>query len=160
MLEKEIRSELKEAMKNKDSVQLIVLRGLLAGFTNELISQKKKPQDKVSDELAMAVIKKAVKQRKDSIEQFTKGRRNDLVEVEKSELKILEKYLPAMMSLDEIKRIAEIKKTKLKITDKSNLPAGRQGMGILIGAVLKEIKTVGASADGNKVKSVVEELFD
>ena len=160
MLEKEIRSELKEAMKNKDSVQLIVLRGLLAGFTNELISQKKKPQDEVSDELAMAVIKKAVKQRKDSIEQFTKGRRNDLVEVEKSELKILEKYLPAMMSLDEIKRIAEIKKTKLKITDKSNLPAGRQGMGILIGAVLKEIKTVGASADGNKVKSVVEELFD
>ena len=153
MIEKEIKSELKEAMKNKDSVQLIVLRGLLAGFTNELISQKKKPQDEVSDELAMAVIKKAVKQRKDSIEQFTKGRRNDLVEVEKSELKILEKYLPEMMSEEAIKEIAVAKKSELGIDDKSK-------MGILMGAVIGQIKSTGDEADGALVKQVVEELFN
>ena len=152
MLEEKIKSELKEAMKNKDSVQLIVLRGLLAGFTNELISQKKKPQDEVSDELAMIVIKKAVKQRKDSIGQFEKGGRQDLVDVEKAELEILEKYLPEMMGTEEIKKIAEIKKNELNIEDKSKI-------GILIGAVLKEIKTVGANANGNEVKIVVEKLF-
>ena len=152
MLQEKIKSELKEAMKNKDSVLMTVLRGLLAGFTNELIAQKKKPQDEVSDELAMTIIKKAVKQRKDSIEQFTKGGRIDLAESEKIELKILEKYLPEMMNRDNIKKIAEIKKTELGITDKTK-------MGILIGAVLKEIKTVGASADGSEVKKVVEELF-
>ena len=152
MLQEKIKSELKEAMKSKNTVLMTVLRGLLANFTNELITKKKKPQDEISDELAMTVIKKAVKQRKDSIEQYTKGGRNDLVEIEKAELEILEKYLPEMMSSDDIKKIAEIKKTELKIEDKSKT-------GILIGAILKEIKTVGANADGSDVKKVVEELF-
>jgi len=160
MLEEKIKSELKEAMKNKDTLTMTVLRGVLAGFTNELIAKKKKPRDEVSNELAITVIQRAVKQRKDSIEQFIKGERMDLVEIEKAELKILEKYLPKMMNTEEIKKIAEVKKIELEIEDKSNLPAGRQGMGILIGAVLKEIKTVGASADGNEVKSVVEGLLD
>ena len=153
LLEEKIKGELKEAMKKKDSVLLTVLRGLLADFTNELITQKKKPQDEVSDELAITVIKKAVKQRKDSIEQFTKGRRDDLVAIEKIELEILEKYLPEMMSNNEIKKIAETKKDKLDITDKSKI-------GILIGAVLKEIKTIGGNADGGEVKKIVEKLFD
>lgn len=147
-----IKDELKTALKEKDSLKLTVLRGMLAGFTNELISQKKKPQDEVTDEIAMTVIKKAVKQRKDSIEQFEKGGRKDLVEIEKSELEILEKYLPVMMSSEEIKKIAETKKVELGIEDKTKI-------GILIGAVLKEIKTIGASADGNEVKKVIEELF-
>ncbi len=147
-----IKSELKEAMKNKDIILMTVLRSLLSGFTNELIAQKKKPQDEISDELAMTVIKKAVKQRKDSIEQYTKGGRNDLAESEKVELEILEKYLPEMMSYDEIKKIAESTKTELGIEDKTKI-------GILIGTVLKEIKTVGASADGSDVKEVVEKLF-
>ena len=56
------------------------------------------------------------------------------------------------MSIEEIKKIAEIKKVELNIEDKSKI-------GILIGAVLKEIKTIGASANGNEVKTVVEKLF-
>lgn len=153
MLEKKIKDEIKEAMKNKDTLKMTVLRGILAGFTNELIVQKKKPQDEITDELAMTVIKKAVKQRKDSIEQFTKGGRTDLVEIEKAELEILGKYLPKMMGIDEIKKIVESKKTELKIEDKSK-------MGILIGAVLKEIKTAGSNADGNDVKKTIEKLFE
>lgn len=152
MLEKKIKDELKGAMKDRDTLKMTTLRSVLAGFTNELIAQKMKPQDEVTDELAMTVIKKAVKQRKDSIEQYEKGGREDLVKIEKSELEILERYLPAMMSPEEIKKIAETKKVELGIEDKSKI-------GVLIGAVLKEIKTVGAIADGNEVKKVVEEIL-
>ncbi|MEA2112922.1 MAG: GatB/YqeY domain-containing protein [Patescibacteria group bacterium] len=152
MLQEKIKTDLKEAMKNKDNFQMTVLRGILAGFTNEIISQKRKPQEEISDEDAVDVIKKEAKQRKDSIEQFTKGNRDDLADIEKKELEILEKYLPAMMEPDEILKIANTKKTELKIDDSSKI-------GILIGAVLKEIKTVGANADGNEVKIIVEKLF-
>ena len=152
MLKEKINGELKEAMKERNTLKMTVLRSLLSNFTNELISQKKKPQEEISDSDALNVVKKAVKQRKDSINQFEKGGRQDLVDVEKSELEILEKYLPETMSVEEIEKIAKTKKIELNIEDKSKI-------GILIGAVLKEIKTIGSSADGNEVKLVVEELF-
>ncbi len=152
MLSEQIRSELKESMKNRDELSMTVLRSLLSGFTNELVAQKKKPQDEISDEDALNVIKKAVKQRKDSIEQFEKGGRDDLVQSEKKELEILNKYLPEMMPIEEIKKIAESKRSELGIEDQSK-------MGILIGAVMKEIKTKGEEADGSDVKQAVEELF-
>ena len=151
-MKEKIKQELKTAMLNKDTVKLTVLRGLLADCVNELIAQKRKPQDEISDEIALAVVKKAVKQRKDSIAQFEKGGRADLVEAEKTELEILEKYLPEMMGEEEIKKIALAQKEKLGIDDQSK-------MGILIGAVLKEIKNAGANADGAEVKKVVENLF-
>ncbi len=152
MLKEKINGELKEAMKERNTLKMTVLRSLLSNFTNELISQKKKPQEEISDSDALNVVKKAVKQRKDSINQFEKGGRQDLVDVEKSELEILEKYLPETMSVEEIEKIAKTKKIELNIEDKSKI-------GILIGAVLKEIKTIGSSADGNEVKIVVEKLF-
>ncbi|MCK5022033.1 MAG: GatB/YqeY domain-containing protein, partial [Candidatus Pacebacteria bacterium] len=127
MLSEQIRSELKESMKNRDELSMTVLRSLLSGFINELVAQKKKPQDEISDEDALNVIKKAVKQRKDSIEQFEKGGRDDLVQSEKKELEILNKYLPEMMPIEEIKKIAESKRSELGIEDQSK-------MGILIGA--------------------------
>lgn len=153
MLQEKIKNELKEAMKNRDTLRMTTLRGILASFINELVAQKKKPQEDISDEDALNVVKRAVKQRKDSIEQFGKGGREDLVQNEKNELEILERYLPQMINSDEIKKIAEKKKADLDIEDKSKI-------GILIGAVLKEIKAVGASADGNEVKRTVEELFN
>ena len=152
MLKEKINGELKEAMKERNTLKMTVLRSLLSNFTNELISQKKKPQEEISDSDALNAVKKAVKQRKDSIDQFEKGGRQDLVDIEKSELEILEKYLPETMSVEEIEKIAKTKKIELNIEDKSKI-------GILIGAVLKEIKTIGSSADGNEVKIVVEKLF-
>ena len=83
-----------EAMKAKDILRLNVIRGLLASFTNEAIAKRRKPDEELSDDEVLIVISRAVKQRKDSIEQFEKGGRKDLVEVEKSELVILETYLP------------------------------------------------------------------
>src|SRR3989339_512608 len=101
-LHQDIKEQVKDALRAKDTIRLNVLRGLLSAFTNEAVSKRRKPDEELSNEEVLTVIGRAVKQRKDSIEQFEKGDRVDLVEVEKSELAILETYLPVQMSRDEI----------------------------------------------------------
>jgi uncharacterized protein YqeY len=145
----QIKDQVKEAMKARDEVRLRTLRGLLAAFTNELVSLKRKPDGELSDDETLAVIRRGVKQRKDSIEQFEKGGRADLAENEKAEMVILETYLPQMMSRDAVMKIAENKKQELGISDKS-------GAGKLMGVLMKELK---GQADGDTVKSVVDELL-
>ena len=149
MIQQKIKDEIKQAMRDKDALRLSVLRGLSAAFTNELVAKMRMPQDPLADEDAMAVIKRTVKQRKDSIDQFTKGGREDLANDEKAELAILETYLPAMMSKEDIKVIALRKKEEMGVTDKAKA-------GQLTGAVLKETKGM---ADGGDVKAVVDSLF-
>lgn len=149
MLHQQIKDEIKKAMLAKDARMLETMRGLSAAFTNELVAMKRTPQDVLTDEEALKVIKRAANQRKDSIEQFEKGGRADLAEKEKEELAIIEAFLPQMMSKDEIRKIAEAKKTELGAIDKSK-------MGMFMGALMKELK---GQADGNDVKEVVESLF-
>ncbi len=136
-------------MKAKDEIRLLTLRSLLTAFTNELVSTKRKPDETLADEEALTVVKRAVKQRKESIEQFQKGGRDDLAKGEEAELDILEKYLPEMIGKEEIEKIARAKKEELGVDDKSK-------MGILMGAVMKELK---GQADGKDVKEVVDSLF-
>jgi uncharacterized protein len=150
MIHKEIKDNMKKAMLAKEAVELEVLRGLLASFTNELVSKKRKPYEELSDDEAIFVIKKEAKKRKDSIEQFTKGGRPELAKKEREELSYLSKYTPEEMSPEEIKKIALAKKEELEIIDKSNT-------GRLVGEVMKEIK---GNADGNTVKDIVSSLFD
>ncbi len=134
-------------MRAKDALKVEVLRGLLSNFSNELIA-KKSPDPLLKDEDALALVKRAVKQRKDSIEQFEKGGRSDLADKEKKELAILETYLPATMSREEIKKIAE---AKIKETGPIDPKKAGQFMGILN----KELK---GKADGSDIKAVVDEL--
>ncbi len=148
-LHETIKSQLKEAMKAKEEVKLRTIRSLITAFTNELVANGKTPQDWLADDEAMAVIKRAAKQRKESITQYEDNGRPELAEPEKAELEVLESYLPQMMSQDEIRPIAEAKKTELGIEDKSK-------MGMLIGTLMKELN---GQADGGDVKSVVESLF-
>ncbi|MDD2934951.1 MAG: GatB/YqeY domain-containing protein [Candidatus Pacebacteria bacterium] len=148
-IQNQIKEQLKESMKARDEVRTLVLKGLLAGFTNELVAQRKKPSEELPDADALNVIKKMVKQRKDSIEQFRKGNREDLATSEEKELAILNTYLPETMSKEEILKIAIVKKDELGITDKSK-------MGMLVGAIIKELKD---KADSEDVKEVVEKLF-
>ncbi len=149
MLQQQIKEQLKKSMKAHNTIKTTVLKSLLSGFTNELVAQKRKPSEEISDDDAMVVIKRAVKQRKDSIEQFRNGNREDLVEAEEQELAILEEYLPEMMSKEEILKIAEAKKQEMAIEDKSKI-------GMLMGALMKEL---GGKADGGDVKEVVDSLF-
>lgn len=148
MLFTTIKDDLKEAMKAKDDMRRDTLRGALAAFTNELVAKGKKPTDELSEADIQAVLKRLAKQRKDSIEQFTKGGRVELAEKEAKELTILEAYLPQMASREEILKVAEAKKIETG--------ADAAGKGKLMGLVMKEL---GGNADGGLVKEVVESLF-
>lgn len=148
-LQETIKGSLKEAMMAKDTVRMTVIRGLMSAFTNELVTLGRTPQDALTDDEVLTVIRRAVKQRKDAIEQFTTGGRPDLAESEAAELVHLDIYLPQMMSQDEIRTIAEAKKVELGVTDKSKV-------GILMSALMKDLK---GKADGTDVKTVVESLF-
>ena len=135
---------MKEAMKARDTVRLDVLRGLLSSFTNEAVAKKRKPDEELSDEEVLVVIGRAVKQRKDSIEQFEKGGRADLAGVEKSELAILETYLPTQMSRDEI----------IMYVNSKPMPQ-MSGKNQFMGMIMKELK---GRADGALVKEIIDTL--
>lgn len=149
MLHEQIKNKIKEAMLAKDQVLLKALRSMVSAFTNELLIKGKKPDEFLEDADTLAVIARLAKQRKDSIEQFTKGGREDLVAEEEAELKILETYLPKMMEKSEVEQIAKAKKEELSITD-----ATKKGM--LMSALMKDLK---GKADGGVVKEVVDSLF-
>jgi len=135
-------------MKAKDSVKLLVIRGLLSSFTNEAVAKKRKPDEMLSDEEVLAVISRAVKQRKDSIEQFEKGGRPELAADEKAEMVILETYLPTQMTREEIS--AHVKQ-KFE-SEKPDKEKKNQFMGL----VMKELK---GRADGMIVKEAVDSSF-
>lgn len=149
MMTTTIKEAMKDAMRAKDSARLTVMRGLMAAFTNELVTLGRMPSDELSDEEAIAVIRRASRQRKDSIQEFESGGRPELAETEKIELAILEEYLPALMSEDAIREKALAKKEELGITDKKD-------MGRFMGALMQDLK---GQADGDVVKKVVDSLF-
>ncbi len=149
MLHENIKNGIKEAMLAKDEVRLKTMRGMYSAFTNELVAKGKKPNDILGDEEALAVIARLAKQRKDSILQFQKGGREDLVKEEQAELSILENYLPKMMSKEEVQKIATAKKAELGIEDPSK-------KGMLMSSLMKDLK---GKADGGVVKDVVDGLF-
>ena len=155
-LHQTIKDQIKEAMREKDAVRLGVVRGLVTGFMNELVATRRTPQEELTDEEALNVIRRAVKQRKDSIEQFTKGGRPELAESEQVELVVLEKYLPAQMSREEVMKIAQAKMAELGIDPKADAGASKSKTGMFMGALMKELK---GKADGDVVKSVVDELL-
>lgn len=149
MLHTQIKDEMKQAMLARDAVRVTTLRGLMSAFTNELVAKRRKPDETLSDDEALDVVRRGVKQRRDSIEQFEKGGRADLAASEKAELTILEAYLPASMPREEIRALAEAKMQELGITDK-----GKAGQ--LVGALMKDLR---GKADGGDVKAVVDELL-
>ncbi len=148
-LHEQIKGEIKIAMMAKDKVKLDVMRGLVTAFMNELVATGKTPQDLLSDEDCMKVITRTAKQRKDSIEQFTKGGRTDLADEDTAQLAILEQYLPTMMTKEEVETLARLKQMELGFTDPTQ-------KGMFMAALMKDLK---GKADGNIVKAVVDNLF-
>ena len=124
----------------------------MAAFTNEAVALKRTPKDKLSDEEATVVIKRLVKQRKDSIEQFKKGGREDLAKNEEAELKVLEEFLPAQMSEEKIREIV-MQILQQAQDDNSSILKNK---GALIGTIIKETK---GEADGSLVKKIIEEIL-
>jgi len=147
-LHQKIKADTKESMLAKDETRTLVLRGIQAEIQKELLA-KKTLATEATDEEVVAIVKRLSKQRKDSIEQITKGNRLDLAKSEARELAILEAYLPKVMSRDEIKKIALAKIKAEGMPDKAK-------SGQFMGSLMKELK---GKADGTDVKAVIEELL-
>lgn len=98
----QLMADVKAAMIAKDSLKLNTLRFLQAAIKNREIELR---PDAITDDEVLNVLKKVVKQRKESIEQYTNGGRQDLVDQEAAELKVLEVYLPAQMSREQVESI-------------------------------------------------------
>lgn len=144
-----IKAGIPEALRAKDTVRLSTYRSLSTMMTNEVVAKKRKPDEFLTDEEALAVVKQASNQRKDSIQQYENGGRPELAETERAELVIIEELLPAQMPREEIETIVKRKMEEMGVTDKSS--AGK-----LTGAVMQELK---GRADGSAVKEVVDSLF-
>ena len=130
-------------MLSKDNVTRDTLRMLISEIKRYEIDNRIEADDSV----ILATLKKMIKQRKDSIEQFDKGGRTDLSEIEKNELLILDKYMPEMMSEEAINEL--VTKTISELD-----AAGHQDMGKVMGN-LKE--SIGDSADMGLVSKIVKE---
>lgn len=143
----QIMADLKQAMKDKEQDKLRVLRSIKSKLLEREISERKGGEGEISDEQAIEVLMKAAKQRKESIEQFEKGDRNDLADSEKEELKIINSYLPEMLSEEEVRDIAKEKIEELGAEDISD-------MGQVMGVLMQELK---GKAEGSVVSKVVKE---
>lgn len=145
-LKQKILDDTKEAMKAKDMAKVNTLRFLTAAVKNKEIDVR---PNTITDEDVMSVIRKSVKQRQDSIEQYNKGGRPDLVEKEQQELAIIETYLPKAMSADQLTAIvnAVIAETGAKSI---------KDMGTVMKAV--QAKTQGA-ADNKLVSEVIKKTL-
>ncbi|MEQ1682555.1 MAG: GatB/YqeY domain-containing protein [Burkholderiaceae bacterium] len=144
-LKDQITEDMKAAMRAKDSARLLTIRGLLAACKQREVDERI-----VLDDVAViAIVDKLVKQRKDSITQFTAGNRQDLVDKEAAELQVLEGYLPQRLGADEV--AAEVAKVVAEL--------GASGPGDM-GKVMGAVKTrLAGKADMGLVSAAVKKAL-
>ncbi|PIR87713.1 MAG: glutamyl-tRNA amidotransferase [Candidatus Harrisonbacteria bacterium CG10_big_fil_rev_8_21_14_0_10_45_28] len=147
-IKEQISADIKTAMKSKDSVKLMVLRGLSSSFSNKEIELRSSGKE-ATDEDYLKVVASEAKKRKDSIEAFTSGGRADLADKEKVELEILSGYLPTQMSREEAE-------AKVKSILESN-PEAKTNIGQAMKLVMAEI---GQSADGKMISELVRQFIN
>ena len=143
-LQEKIQSHLSDAMRSKDQLRLSVLRMMKTAVKNKEV-EKMKPLEEAE---VIAVLNTLVKQRKDSVEQFRKGSREELAQKEEAEIKIIEEYLPAAASDDEIRRAVEeaVQETGA---------ASMKDMGKVMKATMSRL--AGKTVDGSRVSQLVKE---
>ncbi|HEY5349812.1 MAG TPA: GatB/YqeY domain-containing protein [Candidatus Lustribacter sp.] len=141
-LKDRISADLKEAMKARDQVRLDTLRSVISAFTYKRVEVGHDP----SDDEQSAIVQKLVKQRNDSIAEFGKAGRTELVEKETRERDILQQYLPAQKSADEVRVIVR--------QAIAGIPAEGRNQGAAMKVVMPQLKGL---ADGNVVRQIVTE---
>jgi uncharacterized protein YqeY len=138
----EIRKDMLTALKSGEKEKSQILKMLVATIKNAQIESEK---ELVNQDIEK-ILRKESKKIEDSIEQFEKMGRKDLVEKEQHDLGIIEQYLPDLMSDEEVKKVVEKKIEQLGATD-------MRDMGKVMGAVMKDLD---GKADGNTVKNIVQ----
>jgi len=141
-LKEQITEDMKAAMRAKDSERLGTIRLLTAAMKQKEVDERVE----LDDAMVVAIVDKLVKQRKDSIEAFTKAARQDLVDKEVAEMAVLQAYLPARLSADEV--AAEVKAIVAELGAK-----GPGDMGKVMGAVKARLA---GKADMGQVSAAVK----
>lgn len=140
-MRKKIEKEFKKALKGREKQRISTLRMLRAAIKNKEI--EKRPDDLDENDI-LGVITKMIRQHKESIEEFKKGDREDLVEKEEKELKILKEFLPEQLSEEEIRK-------KVKETIEEVDATGMEDMGKVMGKLMSELK---GKADGKLINEI------
>jgi uncharacterized protein YqeY len=147
MLHQKITEDLKTAMKAGKEFKVGVLRFLLSSLHNKEIEKKSKGlEPTLSDEEIIEILSREAKKRKEAIEMYTEGGRNDLVEKEEKELEIIKQYLPEQLSEEEIEKIVVATIEKIGVKD-------IKALGRVMGEVMKELK---GKADASLVSEIVK----
>ncbi len=144
-LKDKLNSDLKQAMRDGDKVKRSVIRLVLAAIKNAEIAK----QTALEDSDVLGIITKEVRQHQESIDAFKAGKRQDLIDQEEAELKILQEYLPKQMTRDEV--IAEARKIIAEV--------GAQGPGDKGRVMPKIIAQLKGKADGREINAIVTELL-
>jgi len=142
MVEK-LKQDMVEAMKTKEKERLTVIRMVKAAMDQEHIDRKKE----INDELLIDVVNKQIKMRKDSIAEFEKGGRSDLIEKAQSEIDMLMVYLPEQLSLEEVKEIINEIFAEVK-------PESQKDMGKVMKEATAKLK---GKADMKEVSNIIKE---
>ena len=141
MVEK-LKQDMVEAMKAKDKERLTTIRMIKGDLDKEHIDKKRE----INDDLLIEVVNRGIKQRKDSIAEFEKGDRNDLIEKTQAEIEILQSYLPAQLSEEEVSLIID---ETFQIVN----PEGPRDMGKIMKEVQPKLK---GRADMKKVSEIIK----
>ncbi len=140
-----LNTQLKDAMRSKDKVKLLVIRMLLSSIKNEEIDQKKE----LDEEEVISLVQREIKKRKESIGEFEKGGRTDLVDKEKAEMEILYTFLPQQATEEEIRAVIK------EIADA--IPEGEKiNIGKIMPAALAKLK---GKADGKTISTIAREFM-
>ncbi len=145
MIQETIKNDLVAAMKAGDDVKKSVLRQLMTALKNESISLKRD----LTEEDEMGVVKREVKKLKEGVAEFEKAERHDLADAAKAELAILEVFMPAQMSDEELE-------SKVKAVIEEVGATSAADMGKVMGAAMK---AVGGQADGGRVREIVARVL-
>jgi uncharacterized protein YqeY len=140
----QLTEDIKTAMKAKDTVALNVVRGLKSAIKYAAI-EKLGAEGELADADALAVVRKEIKKRQDSVASYESANRQDLADIEKAEIAVLEKYLPAAMSAEDLVKLVEAVIAEVGATSKKEM-----------GAVMKVLQERAAGrADGKTLSSEV-----
>ena len=144
-LKEQLTTDMKEAMKSHDKDRLAVIRMVRGAIRQQEIDGQKE----LSDEDVIAVMSKEIKMRKDSIEEFEKGGREDLIAKTQAEIDVLMPYMPAQLSEDEVREL-------VKAAVAETGAATPKDMGKVMGALMPKVK---GRADGKLVNTLVRSML-
>jgi uncharacterized protein YqeY len=142
----DVTSQMKDAMRAKDTLRLATLRSMRTAFLNEM---KKDGSDSVSDVVCESLLRKLEKQRKESIEAFSKGGREEMAEAERAELAVIQEFLPQLADEAQTRAWVEAAIAETGASEPKE-------MGKVMGALMKAHK---GDLDGNLARGIVQELL-